>query len=106
LHLLLIVHLGIDLGGGNVLMAKHMLHHVERCSVVKLQASVGMATGMKYNFKNSYSRTPFRYMSRYNDTLPFDNVFRRNRTGSLIGCLSYLFHHLLLLLLGGGRVTK
>jgi hypothetical protein len=42
LHLLFIVHLGIDLGGGNVLMAKHMLHHMERCSVVKLQTSVCM----------------------------------------------------------------
>jgi hypothetical protein len=46
LHLLLVVHLGIDLGGGNVLMAKHMLHHVERRSVVELQASVGVAASV------------------------------------------------------------
>jgi hypothetical protein len=43
LHLLLVVHLSIDLGSGNVLMTKHMLHHMERRSIVKLQASVGVS---------------------------------------------------------------
>jgi actin-like ATPase involved in cell morphogenesis len=46
LHLLFVVHLGIDLGSGNVLMTKHMLHHMERCSVVELQASVGVSASV------------------------------------------------------------